>query len=170
MATLSTSINPIRQENENCIYGPFEVDSTYYKYKMTNAPQMHLVFGLTGSYPTIIFLEFARVALTSSKSITKRQHSSGTVTIIKQLKVLQNNDVNSKHCCMIELEKTTWGNNTFLVMGQSYPSGPKLHETTAYLIWGIIIILGKDVKLSCLARCATMNLGACSKNMDKLAS
>ena len=55
VATLSTSINPITQENENCIYGPFEVDSTYYKYKMTNAPQMHLVFGLTGSYPAIIF-------------------------------------------------------------------------------------------------------------------
>ena len=44
VATLSTPINPITQENENCIYGPFEVDSTYYKYKMTNAPQMHLVF------------------------------------------------------------------------------------------------------------------------------
>ena len=56
VATLSTSINPIAQENKNCIYGPFEVVSTYYKYKMTNAPQMHLVFGLTGSYPTIIFL------------------------------------------------------------------------------------------------------------------
>ena len=43
VATLSTSINPITQENENCISGPFEVDSTYYKYKMTNTPQMHLV-------------------------------------------------------------------------------------------------------------------------------
>ena len=36
-------INPITQENENCIYGPFEVYSTHYKYKMTNATQMHLV-------------------------------------------------------------------------------------------------------------------------------
>ena len=44
VATLSTPINPITQENDNCIYGPFEVTSTYYKYKMTNAPQMHLVF------------------------------------------------------------------------------------------------------------------------------
>ena len=44
VATLSTPINSITQENDNCIYGPFKVDSTYYKYKMTNASQMHLVF------------------------------------------------------------------------------------------------------------------------------
>ena len=57
VATLSTPINPITHANENCIYDPFEVDSTYYKYKMTNAPQMHLFFfffvlAMGQSYPS----------------------------------------------------------------------------------------------------------------------
>ena len=73
VATLSTPINPITQENENCIYGPFEVDSTYYKYKMTSAPQMHLVF-CSGHGPKLPL----RAKVTRNYGITFFVESTGT--------------------------------------------------------------------------------------------